>query len=76
MDFKTKYPDFAAVEEHVRRARAERSVAIAHMLIDVWESTHRGLLRLARALSSGFDAERDRRAVEADAFVKRWVTKP
>ena len=75
MDFKTQYPDFASVEHHIRRARAERSVAIAHALINVWEATERGLKRLAGALSRNLAAERDRRAIEADSFVKRWVPK-
>jgi hypothetical protein len=57
MDFKTQYPDFASVEEHIRRARAERSVAIAHAFINVWGAAERGLKRLARA------ATRNRRTV-------------
>jgi len=75
MDFRTQYPDFAAVEEHIRRARAERSVAIAHAFIHTWEAAERGLKRLVGAISRGLDAEREQRAVEADAFVKRWVAK-
>ena len=76
MDFKTEYPEFASVEQHIRRARAERSVAIAHALANLWEATERGLKRLARAFSDNLAAERDRRAIEADSFVKRWVPKP
>ncbi len=33
MDFKDRYPDYAAIEEHVRRARLERSVALAQMIV-------------------------------------------
>jgi hypothetical protein len=32
MKFKDAYPDFAAVEAHIRRARAERSVAVATLI--------------------------------------------
>ena len=76
MDFRTQYPDFAAVEHHIRRARAERSVAIAHALINLWEAGERGLKRLGEVFSRNLAAERDRRAIEADSFVKRWVPKP
>lgn len=34
MSFKTEYPDFAPVAQHIRRAQAERSVAIAVALAD------------------------------------------
>ena len=30
--FKKDYPEFAAIEHHIRRARAERAVAIASFL--------------------------------------------
>jgi hypothetical protein len=50
MNFKESYPDFASIEEHVRRARLERSVAIAHFIADFFDETNRGLKRLARAL--------------------------
>jgi len=29
MSFKSKYPEYAPIEQHIRRAHAERSVAIA-----------------------------------------------
>jgi hypothetical protein len=29
MSFKTQYPEYAPIEQHIRRAHAERSVAIA-----------------------------------------------
>jgi hypothetical protein len=76
MDFKTQYPDFASVEEHIRRARVERSVAVAHAFVTLWKAAERGFGRLARSVAQGLDAERDRRAIEADAFVRRWVPKP
>lgn len=42
MDFKTEFPDYAAVEKLVRRARAERSVyladTIANAVLAAWNS--------------------------------------
>ena len=78
MTTNTKSPigtDFAVLESHIRRARIERSVAIAQSIATVGESIGRGLRRLATALGRGLDAERDRRAIEADSFLKRSVPK-
>jgi hypothetical protein len=76
VDFKTRYPDFASIEDHIRRARAQRSVAVAHAFASLWDAAERGFTRLARSISQGLEAERERRAIEADAFVRRWVPKP
>jgi hypothetical protein len=73
MNFKNEYPDYAVIEAHIRRARVERSVAVAHALVGVVNATIRGCKRLADSLGRGLDAERDRRAVESDAFLKRSV---
>jgi hypothetical protein len=73
--FKNNYPDFASIEAHIRHARAERSVAIASLLAAAILATVRGIKRLAAATGSGIAAERDRRAVESDAFLKRSVPK-
>ncbi len=73
MNFKTQYPDFASIEEHIRAARVERAVAIAAWLTDATLSVRRGLKRLAASTSAGLAAERDRRAIESDAFLKRSV---
>ena len=75
MDFKTNYPDFAAVEDHIRHARAERAVAIASWLSATIVTVGRGLRQALESTFNGFVAERDRRAIEADAFLKRSVPK-
>ena len=67
--------DFAVLESHIRRARIERSVALAESIAAVGEVIGRGLRRLATAMGRGLDAERDRRAIEADSFLKRSVPK-
>jgi hypothetical protein len=73
MGFKNEYPDFAAVETHIHRARAERSAALARFIAGVFASLGSGLSKLAASLGDGLSAERERRAVEADAFLKRSV---
>jgi len=70
MDFKDKYPDFAAIEHHIRQARAERSVAIAMALAGLVMTLVKGLKRLTQVSAAG---ERDRLAIEADPFLKRSV---
>ena len=72
-DFKTKYPEYASVEDIIRKAQLERSVAIATWLADLVVGVSNGLKRLVAATGSGIAAERDRRAIEADAFLKRSV---
>ena len=73
MKFKDQYPDFAAIEQHIRRARAERQVAIATFFVDAILATGRGLKRITQGFGQGVAAEVDRRAVESDAFLKRSV---
>ncbi|MGZ5037672.1 MAG: hypothetical protein ACXWG1_00455 [Usitatibacter sp.] len=73
MDFKNQYPDFASVETHILRARAQRSVHLAHVIAGLVAGLGSGLKHLSQALGSGLAAERDRRAIEADAFLKRSV---
>ena len=73
MNFKNEYPDYAVIEAHIRRARAERSVAVAHALVGAVEAVIRGGKRIAASLGRGLEAERDRRAIESDAFLKRSV---
>ena len=72
MSFKTDYPEYAAIEHHVRRAHAERAVAIASLLAGF-------LARVAglftRATQSPAAVVSERRAIESDSFVKRWVPK-
>ena len=65
--------DFSTIEAHIRRARIERSVAVSQLVIAAGESIGRGLRRLAGAFQRGLEVERDRRAIEADAFLKRSV---
>ena len=51
-DFKSSYPDFAAIEDHIGRARVERSVAVAQFLADVIVGTARGLKNMGAAFAN------------------------
>ena len=73
MDISREYPEYAVIEGHIRRARVERAVAVSHMIVGVGETIGRGLRRLADSINRGLSAEMDRRAVEADAFLRRSV---
>ena len=72
MNFKEKYPDFAAIENHIRNARAERSLAIAVALSELVMGIVKGIKRVSLA-GSGLPFERERQAIAADAFLKRSV---
>lgn len=74
MSFKDTYPDYADIEAHVKRARIERSLALSQAFADAAEAFTRGLRRVAKAFSSQPHAENDRRFVESDTFLKRWVS--
>lgn len=65
--------NYSAIEAHIRNARIERQVVIAEMLANAVQATMNGLKKLGHVLSSGLDAEVERRAIEADAFLKRSV---
>ena len=73
MDFKDRYPDFASIEHHIRRAQAERSVAVAHAIASMIVIIGRGFRKLGDVMWNGLGAERDRLAIEADPFLKRSV---
>ena len=73
MSFKQTYPDFATIENHIHRARVERAVMVSQAIVAGVQATIRGLKLLRNALERNFHAELDRRAVEADAFLKRSV---
>ncbi len=73
MKFQEKYPDFAAVEAHIHRARVERAVYLAGAIVNGVEAIVNGLRIVANRVGENIAAESDRRAIEADAFLKRSV---
>lgn len=76
MSFKTDYPEFATIENHIRKARIERAAAIGTILAQGTLAVAAALKRVGASFSRGLQAERDRRAVEADSFLRRSVPKP
>ena len=74
MDFRTEYPEYAPIEQHIRRARAERSVYIATVLANGIHAVTRGIRRLAADLG-GVQADWEKRFVQSDSFLKRSVPK-
>jgi ParB-like chromosome segregation protein Spo0J len=67
--------DFAPIQQHIARFRLERMAAIAQDLADAARAATlaigRAWKRLGAAMERGYCAELDRRAVEADAFLRR-----
>ena len=51
-DFTNRYPDFATIERHIHRARAERAVALSSMIAEMIFGGARAL----RGLFTGPDA--------------------
>jgi predicted GNAT superfamily acetyltransferase len=73
MSFKQKYPDFAAIENLVVAARVERAIYVSQAIVAGIAWVVGAAKRLAVAVGSNLEAERDRRAIEADSFLKRSV---
>ncbi|HEY2627839.1 MAG TPA: hypothetical protein VGI57_01870 [Usitatibacter sp.] len=72
MDFKTRYPEYASVEEHVRHAHAERAVYVAHLLADAIYRVMRGVKAFGASVSATIEA-REKEAGETDLFLKKAV---
>ena len=74
MDAKTHYPEFISVEEHIRRAQLQRSAHVAHLIAVGVDKLARRLRQAATTMSHGLDAEMERRAIEADVFLRRAIS--
>lgn len=72
MDFKTRYPEYASVEEHVRHAHAERAVYLAHLMADAIDRAFRAVKGFGASLNATIEA-REKEAGETDLFLKRAV---
>ena len=68
MDFRTQYPQYAEIEEIIRRARAERSVALGEAIATFVTETGRLIRDVARGLSDGLALWRTQRGVEASVL--------
>ncbi len=66
-------PDYEAIDRLIREAQVQRSIVVGDTLARFARAVVRGLKRLGATMSTGYAAELDRRAIEADAFLKRSV---
>ena len=75
MDFKDTPPELLPVAEHVRRAQALRSIYLAELIGSAVARVAGAMHRLAQPFHVGVASEEDRRAVEADPFLRRAVAR-
>ncbi|HET7402556.1 MAG TPA: hypothetical protein VFJ62_12255 [Usitatibacter sp.] len=67
--------DFQSVEDLVRHARLERTVVLAHLFADGVEAITRGLSHVMHSVLGGFAHAANARTVEADAFMRRSMSR-
>ncbi|HEX6633575.1 MAG TPA: hypothetical protein VF038_06380 [Usitatibacter sp.] len=65
--------EFATIEEHIRRAHVERAAYMGSLIAEGGAALGRAIKRLGAAMERGYAEELDRRAIEADAFLRRSV---
>jgi len=59
MDIRHDYPEYASIEDQIRRAKLERSIAIAHFFADTVHAIARSFYNLAAGLSGFARAKSD-----------------
>ncbi len=67
-DFPT---DYETIEALIRRARLERSVAMAKMFADGTDALGRGISRVVGSVLTSFSNARDAATIEADVLMRR-----
>ena len=65
--------DYESIEAHIRRARIERSVAMAQMFADGTDALGRGINRVVGAVLGSFSNARDAHTIEAEALTRRTI---
>lgn len=58
MDHKREYPDYEAVQEHIRRARIERAVAVGNLIAGGIAACVRALGLIGSLMQRGMDGTR------------------
>ena len=66
-------PDFTSIEEHIRNANLQRAAYMGQLIADGGVALARALKRLGGVIGRAYDVELDKRAIEADAFLRRSV---
>jgi len=64
MDNKRDYPDYEVIQEHIRRARIERAVALGNMIASVVYGTIQALAGVGRILQRGMQPAPRRPSLE------------
>lgn len=67
-DFTNLYPQYADIEDIIRRARAERSVAVAELIASGVETTLRVIRESIESLYTTVAHHRSRHAADAGYF--------
>lgn len=67
-DFPT---DYESIEAHIRRARLERSVAMAKVFADGADALGRGISRVVGSVLGSFSNARDAATIEAEVLMRR-----
>jgi hypothetical protein len=62
---------YETVEAQIRRARLERSIAVAEMFADGADALGRGVNRIVTSILTSFANARDAATIEADVLMKR-----
>ena len=75
MRFNELPSDFSAIERHIHAARIERAAYLSQAIVAGIGAVVRGMRRLGEMLGRNVRAEADRRAIEADSFLRRSVPK-
>ena len=65
MDNKREYPGYEAIQEHIRRARIERSVAVGNLIAGLVHGAIEGLARVGAILQRGMQPAPRRPTLEA-----------
>ena len=65
--------DYESIEAHIRRARIERSVAMAQVFANGSDALGRGIGRVVAAVIGSFSNARDAHTIEAEALTRRTI---
>ena len=75
MSSESRHTDFQSIEDLIIQARLERTVTLAHLFADGVEGLGRGLTRVVNSVVGGFANAANARTVEADAFMRRSMSR-
>jgi hypothetical protein len=68
-------PDFTSIEQHIRNANLQRAAYLGELVAEGAVALARSLKRLGHVIGRAYDVELDKRAIEADAFLRRSIAR-